>query len=398
MKLQYEAFQSDGGNLVKGELDAGSEREAIRQLEVDGMLVVDIRVCEEQAPPRFQRDVSRQEIVLALFELSTLLESGVSIAEAIDSQSQSQYHPRLNLFFNAVSQRLRSGESLAQSVQKSDLDLPDYLIQLMQSGELSGSLPECLRRGVQQMEYELDITSQFRSALIYPAVLLLTGVVAVGLIFVLVVPRFAHILERDADLPWLATAVLTSGLFFNDYYPFLLGGALALVAAAAWYLRQPKVRAYCYNRLAVLPVLGPWLLETEIARWAAMMAAMTASRVELLTALDMAAMGMGIDVKRKSLLRIVDNVRNGESLSKSLADHRVLTATANNLIRVGEKTGALAPMLESVAKLYDVKCKNRMTTVIALIEPLAILVIGVIIGVLVLGIILAITSINTVSI
>jgi general secretion pathway protein F len=140
------------------------------------------------------------------------------------------------------------------------------------------------------------------------------------------------------------------------------------------------------------------LLETEIARWAAMMAAMTASRVELLTALDMAAMGMGIDVKRKSLLRIVDNVRNGESLSKSLADHRVLTATANNLIRVGEKTGALAPMLESVAKLYDVKCKNRMTTVIALIEPLAILVIGVIIGVLVLGIILAITSINTVSI
>lgn len=398
MKLQYEALQADDGRVVKGEIVAGNEREALRLLESDGMVVTDIRAQTEKTASRFQRRLTQQELVLALFELATLLESGVSIAEAVDSQADAQYHPQLNEFFQTLSQKLRGGASLAQAIQSTKLTLPDYLIQLIQSGELSGGLPDCLRRGVEQMEYELDISNQFRTALIYPSVLLLSGFVAVGLIFVLVVPRFAHILERGADLPWLASAVLTSGMFFNAYYPWVLALLLLAVVGGVWFFRQPQVRGYAYNKLADWPLVGIWLLETEIARWAAMMATMTASRVELLTSLELAASGMGIEDKRKNLVRVVDNVRNGESLSKALADHRVLTPTANNLIRVGEKTGALAPMLQSVSKLYDVKCKNRMATVIALIEPLAILFIGVVIGVLVLGIILAITSINTVSI
>lgn len=398
MKLQYEALREDGGNLVKGEISAGSEREALRLLETDGLLVTEIREQIDKPPSRFQRDVTRQEVVLALFELSTLLESGVSIAEAIESQAQATYHPRLNRFFETVSLSLRSGESLAQAMQKADLELPAYLYQLVQSGELSGGLPACLRRGVEQMEYELEISNQFRSALIYPSILLLSGVVAVGLIFVLVVPRFEHILERGADIPWLGAAVLNTGMFFNAHYPVLLL-VLGLVAAGAGYLlSQSSVRSRVYNHLSGWPVIGDWLLETEIARWAGIMATLTSSRVELLTALDMASQGMGIDEKRRSLGRVTDNVRQGESLSGALQDHRVLTPTANNLIRVGEKTGALAPMLESAAKLYDVKCRNRMSTVVALIEPLSILFIGVVIGVLVLGIILAITSVNTVSI
>ncbi len=398
MKLQYEAVQASDGTLIKGEIEAVNERDAMRLLEIDGMVVTEISPRLESRHRRFQRDVTRQEVVLALFELATLLESGVSIAEAVESQAESDYHPRLNAFFNSVNQSLRSGESLAQAVQKTDLDLPDYLVQLIQSGELSGGLPGCLRSGVQQMEYELDIASQFRSALIYPAILLLSGFVAVGLIFVLVVPRFAHILERGVDMPWLATAVLTTGMFFHDYYPYLLVLLFAAAVGATWFLRRSSVRATIYNHLATWPIIGTWLLETEIARWAAMMATMTASRVELLTSLNLAATGMGIEEKRMRLERVVDSVRNGEALSKALATQQVLTPTATNLIKVGEKSGALPPMMESVARLYDVKCKNRMTTVVALIEPLSILFIGIVIGILVLGIILAITSLNTVSI
>ena len=157
------------------------------------------------------------------------------------------------------------------------------------------------------------------------------------------------------------------------------------------------MRGYIYNKLVSFPVVGIWLLETELARWASIMAALLSSRVELLTALGMAASGLGIEQKRNSLERVIDGVRNGESFSKSIGDNNVLSPAANNLIRAGEKTGSVAAMMQSVANLYDVKCKNRMATVITLIEPLAILFIGVLIGVLVLGIILAITSINSVS-
>lgn len=398
MKLLYEAVQSSDGALIKGEIEAISERDAMRRLESDGMVVTDIQPRKESGQSRFRRDVSRQEVVLALFELATLLESGVSIAEAVESQAESDYHPKLNRFFNSINQSLKGGSSLAQAVQVTDLELPEYLVHLIQSGELSGDLPGCLRSGVRQMEYELEISTQFRSALIYPAVLLLSGFVAVGLIFILVVPRFAHILERGADLPWLASAVLSTGMFFNENYVWLLSLLAASCVAAGWFFSKQGVRGRIYNQLANWPVIGTWLLETEIARWASMMATMSASRVELLTALNLAAEGMSITEKRKSLERVSDNVRHGESLSTSLFELRVLTPTATNLIRVGEKTGALSPMLASVARLYDVKCRNRMATVIALIEPLSILFIGVLIGILILGIILAITSINTVRI
>ena len=398
MKLFYKALPQTGGELFKGEIEALSEREALRILEADGIIVTEISVIVAKTSKRIQRRLSKQEVVLALFELATMLKSGVSIAEAIESQCQSHYHPELNDFFQSINSSLRGGEALGQSMKNSGLELPDYLLQLVNSGELSGSLADCLNRGVEQMEYDLDISTQFRSALIYPGVLLLTGMLAVGLIFVLVVPRFSHLLDRADDLPWLASFVLSAGMFFNEYYPFVMASLVVVGTSAGWLLSRPSVRRYIYNKLVRFPVVGMWLLETELARWASIMSALLSSRVELLAALSMAASGVGIDQKRVSLERVIDGVRNGEPFSKSLADNNVLSPAANNLIRAGEKTGSVANMMQSVANLYDVKCKNRMATVITLIEPLAILFIGVLIGVLVLGIILAITSINSVSI
>jgi len=397
VKLCYKALPLGGGAIFKGEIEALSEREALRILETEGVIVTEISVVAEKTSNLFQRRLSRQEVVLAFFELATMLKSGVSIAEAIESQSQAHYHPELNDFFQSVNRSLRGGEALGQSMKNTRLELPDYLLQLVKSGELSGNLAECLSRGVEQMEYDLEIATQFRSALIYPGVLLCTGMLAVGLIFVLVVPRFSHLLDKADDLPWLASFVLTAGMFFNEYYPLVLLSLAVVGFGAGWLLLRPQVRGYIYNKLVSFPVVGIWLLETELARWASIMAALLSSRVELLTALGMAASGLGIEQKRNSLERVIDGVRNGESFSKSIADNNVLSPAANNLIRAGEKTGSVAAMMQSVANLYDVKCKNRMATVITLIEPLAILFIGALIGVLVLGIILAITSINSVS-
>ena len=398
MLIEYEALLENSNRLVRGQLEAMGERDAIRQLEKKGLVVVDLHEVQERQRSVFRRSVSKQEVLLALFELATLLKSGVSIAEATESQSQSDYHPDIADFFEHVSARLRSGESFAVAVANSKLELPDYLLQLAKSGELSGSLPECLEKGVQQMEYELDIKSQFRSALIYPSVLMLSGLLAVGLIFVLVVPRFGYLLERSDELPWLAVAVLNAGMFFNQFYWVIVPVFVVLIAGLAWSLRKPRVRSRLYEWVGRMPVVGVWIRETEVVRWASMMAALTSSRVDLVSALAMASGGIGLQEMKASLETVVDKIRGGEALSASLVESRVFSATATNLVRVGEKTGAMPEMLSSVARLYDVKCRNRMTVVLALIEPMAILVIGILIGVLVLGIILAITSISTVSI
>ena len=397
MKLQYEAL-GKGGELLTGEIEALNKREAMRLLTADGLTVTEVKIPSEPGKPFFQRKLKPQEKVIALFEMATLLESGVSIAEAVESQAQSDYHPDLNAFFNSVSQGLRKGESLSRALESTSLALPEFFLTLVQSGELSGHLPACLRKGVEQMEYELDIANQLKSALIYPSILVFSGISAVLLIFVFVVPKFANLLTESSDLPALAWIVLTLGLWFNEYF-YLVGiGLIATVVGLIAMIRQPPVQRKLRNGTAKIPILGRWLTEVEIAKWSSLMAAMLESRVELVTALNMAAKSIQIDQRKQRLEQVEKAVRAGESLSKALSDNRVLSPIAYNLIRVGEKSGRLPAMLASVAKVYDTSCKNRMKTVVAIIEPVAILLIGVVIGVLVLGIILAITSVSTVTI
>lgn len=397
MKLQYEAL-GKGGELLTGEIEASNEREAMRVLTADGLTVTEVKLPSEPRKPILQRKLKTQEKVIALFELATLLESGVSIAEAVESQAQSEYHPDLNAFFDKVSQGLRKGESLSKAIESTSLALPEFFVRLVQSGELSGHLPACLRKGVEQMEYELDVANQLKSALIYPSVLVFSGIAAVLLIFVFVVPKFANLLTQSNDLPALAWIVLTTGMWFNEYL-YLVGiGFVGAIFGLAAMIRQPSVQRKLRNATAKAPIVGRWLTEVEIAKWSSVMAAMLESRVELVVALAMAQKSIQIDQRKQHLEQVEKAVRAGESLSKALSDNRVLSPIAYNLIRVGEKSGTLPAMLASVAKVYDTSCKNRMKTVVAIIEPVAILLIGVVIGVLVLGIILAITSVNTVTI
>ena len=397
VKLHYEAVTKTG-ELIAGEMKATSEREALRLLSADGLSVLTVGEVEAPREAWFQRSLTRQEVVLAFFELATMLSAGVALAEAVESQSQSEHHPELERFFDHLSNGLRKGESLSSAIDSSALELPVYLVRLIQSGELSGELPACLTRGVAQMEYELDVSSQLKSALIYPAVLVFSGIVAVLMIFVFVVPKFSNLLVESDDLPALAWFVLSAGMLFNKYAYLVAAGLGLLVVAAAQLFRKKHFQKRLRDVLADLPVVGVWLNEVEIAKWSSVMAAMMHSRVELIVAMGMAQNSLQITSRIEKLEQVKRAVRGGESLSKALVDNRVLSPTAYNLIKAGEKSGTLPLMLDAVAKVYDTSCKDRMKTVIALIEPMAILLIGAVIGVLLLGIILAITSVNTLAI
>jgi general secretion pathway protein F len=397
VKIHYEAV-SQSGEVITGDIEAATEREAIRLLSNDGLSVLVVGQPEESRGAWFQRGLTKQEVALALFELAMMLSAGVALAEAIESQSQSEHHPELEQFFEHVSDGLRKGQSLSAAIECSELELPIYLVRLIQSGELSGDLPACMTRGVAQMEYELEISSQLKGALIYPAVLVFAGIAAVLMIFVFVVPKFSNLLIEGNDLPALAWFVLTAGMLFNEYVYLVVLSLALLVVAVIQLSRKKQFQDRLRDGLAELPVVGVWLNEVEIAKWSSVMAAMLHSRVELIVAMGMAQNSLQITRRIEKLEQVRRAVVGGESLSKALVDNRVLSPTAYNLIRAGEKSGTVPQMLDAVAKVYDASCKNRMKTVIALIEPIVVLAIGAVIGVLILGIILAITSVNTLAI
>ena len=395
MEFNFEAANRKG-EVLKGELQADSQLEALRQLSAKELTVIELKENQSIASARFYRKLSRQDLLMAMHELATLLESGVSLADAVLAQSKGSYHPELSLAFQTVANSLMKGENLLSALRATKLDLPEYFLQLVEAGEVSGHLADSLRQGVEQMEYDLRILNEMRSALIYPSVLVFSGIAAVLLIFVFVVPKFSNLLDDNHDLPFLADVVLRSGVWFNDNSWLFLITSTILILAMISLFRQPRFRAQLLDAVSRLPILSGWFSEIDTAQWASMMSALLSSRVELMPALELASKGVKISRRRSKLEAVIRDVRGGVSLAEALEKEAALTPTGYNLIRVGEQTGELAPMLRSLAKLYDESSRTRMKQVLALIEPLAILIIGAVIGVIILGIILAITSVNEV--
>lgn len=394
MEYQYEAVDSDGA-AVKGRLEAESPAEVVRRLSRDGHTVVEVSERRRAATPIFQRRLRAADVVGAFHELATLLESGVSLSDAIVAQSRGTYHPALSNAFDVIAKELTRGRSILQALRAGNLPLPDYVYQLVEAGELSGRLPQSLREAVSQMEYDQRVAKDLRGALLYPAILIVGGIAAVAVVFTFAVPQFANLLEEADDLPLLARVVLATGVWFNANTVLLAllatGAVLALVAA--W--RQPAIRRRALDALAALPLLGTWLSESDTAKWASVMGAMLAARVELMDALTLAARGIRISRRRLMLDRAVADVKGGSALSAALEKQSALTPTGYNLIRVGEQSGQLPQMMRALATLYDDNATRRMKRVLTLIEPLAILLIGGAIGTIMAGLILAITSANS---
>lgn len=395
MRYKYQALDAQGQE-VSGVLATDTEREAIRQLQKRGLTPLNlIIISTEQSKERRVTRLKQRDVLIVLHELATLLESGVTLIEAVDSLATSSHHPTITLTFSTMAMQLRQGQTFSVALRQSPLKLPWYILQLVEAGELTGKVSTALRDGVTQMEYEAQISSEMRNAMIYPLILIISGIAAVLLIFTIVVPRFSSMLQnRHDDIPWLAKAVLNTGLFLNTHFDLIIAVGIAIVTSSIYLLNQPRLRVKLIDMLINFPLLGTWLLESETGRWAAMMGTLLENRVSLLKALELSNQGIKVPSLNAKLVQVSKSVRAGAHLSQALQDNDALTATGHNLIRAGEKAGELPRMLRSLAKLLEESGRVRMKRLLLLIEPIAILVIGGMIGLIITGVILAITSIN----
>lgn len=397
-RFAFKAVSADGA-ILEGHLAAETEREAGRQLDRRGLTVVSLEPAgvAQQRKGRSRR-LRQQDLVVALHELATMLQSGVALAEAVGAQGRGAHHPQLLAAFESISTALRQGQAFSTALRAVGLPLPDYFLTLVQAGEQSGLLAQSLADGVSQLEYDLEVRQEIRQALTYPAVLVAAGFGAVVLMFTFVVPRFASLLNRDADLPWLAWAVLNGGMAVRDNIGWLLVALVVLAVVIGRALTRPGGRGQLHARLERLPVIGPWRVESETASWAKVLATLLGNRVPLLDALDLAKSAVRSAARAARLEEATRAVRGGAPLAEALEEQETLTATGYNLIRVGERSGELPAMLRSLAKLCENAGRARMKQFLALLEPIAILVIGSAIGVIMIGIILAITSANDIAI
>jgi len=332
-------------------------------------------------------------------ELATLLTAGVPLAEAIQSMSEASGQAPAGVAAGQIYQALRGGGKLSSALLTCGINFPEYLIQLVSAGEMTGKLANSLHHAANQMEYEEKIRQEMRNALTYPSVLMGTGILATLMIFIVVVPKFAGLLKNSkAKLPEISVWVLQTGLFVKEHLLLLGVGAGALIFTLVTIFSRPEVRQKFWDVLARMPLIGAWLIETEIGRWAGMLSTLLENKVPIVRAMELAQSGVQISLLKQQLGLAVKDLKGGKSLAESLGVHRTLNPMGLNLVRVGERTGELSTTLKTLSTLHTNAGQERMKKFLIMLEPLTILLIGSVIGLIMAAIMMAITSLSDIAV
>jgi general secretion pathway protein F len=404
--FRYRAVDRNGTPRA-GQIRASDSVAATRELMAQGLTPVEmdmagaqasgIRNAQARSAQGFRaRRVSKRQLQGFLHELSTLLASGISLAEALPSLSGAYSSHALGPLLARADQRVKSGATLSSALEQPELSWPAYVPALIQAGEASGEMAQALADAARQMEHELLVSQELRSALVYPAVLVIAGMAAVLFIFVAVVPRFATLLRSSrAEVPEFSRWVIEAGLFLQQH----LAG-VGLVAAGAGVIvvglaGQQVVRDGALQLLGALPVIGGWLRSVELGRWATVLGALLANKVPYVDAIKLSSGVMRLRQMRTDLQGSAIHLQRGSALSEVLERQSWFPEARLSLVRVGERSGELPRMLRSLGELETQSSRVLQKRVLSLIEPAAIVIIGAAIGLIMVAVMMAVTSLNT---
>ncbi len=414
--FDYRGVASDGSK-VRGSVEAADRPQALNMLSARGLNIYKLIGGEtdsgsaasstnRQTGGSFlqqlglsggQREVSQDELRLCVHELATLLNAGISLADAVYNIARGHAGRPLGNALDATYASLRSGARFAQALGSSGLQLPDYVRELLRAGEETGKLGEALSSASLQLEADATFRRESRNALTYPLVLIVSGLLATLVVFVFVVPKFANILTNPkADIPAFSRWVLESGLWLVQNK--LLAGltTAAAVTAIVLLLAQASVRAKIWEAATVMPLAGRWVAHVELSRWASMLSVLLVHHVPLLDAMRHAANCLkGQSLRRKAQM-IISDVKAGQPLAAAMQAHQYTDAVGLNLIRVGEQSGKLAETTGSLARLHRNQAEQNMKQFLVLLEPVTILLVSVLLGGIMISVMLAITSLTSV--
>lgn len=395
MRFDYVARDASG-QPHSGHLEAADTPDAVARLAAQGMTPTSLQARS----PTPVRQAARGRIKLAdqvvlLRELATLLTAGVTLGDALPSLAQAYEGQALGLPLAQMEALVRGGGQLSDALRIEALRMPVYVIALSQAGEASGDIARALQEGAEQLELARKANEDLRSALIYPSVLVGAGSLAVFFIFVGVVPRFANLIKGSRQVPDLSRWVIESGVYVRGHLFEALLILVALVAMVVTLLSRETTRQALLQALLRVPVVGPWLVQAEIGRWATVLGSLLSNRVPILTAMELALGVIRLDRLRLGLERATRGLQQGQSLSAGLESQAWFPRTRLNLIRVGERSGELPKMLLALGHSQRDAAAVLQRRMLGLIEPIAILLIGAVIGLVMVAVMMAITSFDT---
>jgi type IV pilus assembly protein PilC len=371
------------GKIVRGEMRAATETVVRTTLRRQGILVSKVK------KQSFRRGgkITDKDITLFTRQLATMMKSGVPLLQAFDIVGKGAANPAVGKLIADIKMDVETGSALNQAFRKYPLHFDQLYCNLVEAGEQAGILDALLDRLAIYKEKTQAIISKIKSALFYPISVLVVAFIVIAVIMIFVVPSFKQVFTSfGADLPGPTLVVIAISDFFvaNWYYIFgIIGGAIY----AFFYTWKRSLRMQMVmDRLALrLPVFGDVIRKATMARWTRTLSTMFAAGVPLVEALDSVGGASGNYVYREATRQIKTEISTGSSLTAAMQNANVFPNMVLQMVSIGEESGQLDAMCSKVADFFEAEVDDAVSALASLMEPMIMVVLGVLIG----GIIIA---------
>ncbi len=395
------------GGLVEGVMESPDSGAVATALAGNGITPVEIGPT---AAPRAGTDlagaawqlrkpkVTATDLLLFSRQMHALLKAGVPILRALGGLQESTSNPAFKHALQGVRENLASGRDLSASLQRQGNAFSPFYVSMIYVGETTGRLEEIFLRLFHHIEFQEEMRSQVKSALRYPTFVIVVMVVALAIINLFVIPQFADVYKGfGAKLPKITQLLVAFSEFWVHYWWLMLGGAIgAAVAFRSWV--ATSAGRYTWDRLKLrIPIAGPIVLRATLARFARSFALSVRSGVSAVQGLTLVAQVVDNAFIAERIEKMREGVERGESVLRTAINAAVFTPVALQMVLVGEESGALDDMMDEVADMYTREVQYDLKTLSSQIEPVLIVLLGVMVLIVALGVFLPIWDLGRVA-
>lgn len=374
--------------IVRGTMEAATPDLVRRTLRQNNEFALKIKEIHEhhkvyKLKPMEISDFSRQ--------IASMLASGITMIRAIKIMEERDIKPVIKKVYGILYQEIQRGNTLSHAMEATEGSFPELLINMYKSGEASGQMEGTARKMADHYEKEHKLRGKIRSAMTYPVILFVITIMVVFVIFTLILPQFFTLFE-GIELPWITQLMINISNSMTSYWFVYIIGLLIMMALVSVLITIPSVKKALDQFKLKIPKVGKLMKIIYTARFARTLSSLYSSGLAMINALTISGSTIGNTYLQAQFPHAIDQVRNGEPLSASIQTINGFDAKLIATIYIGEESGNLDEMLESVAAAFDYEAEMATTRLVTFIEPIMIIIMAVIVGGIMLSVMLPIMT------
>lgn len=389
------------GKVTDEVIEAVSQEDLVNLLQARGLYIVTIESAAQvkqakKIQRRYHRGIRAFDLIMFSKELATLLGSGVTLMKSLDILCKQIESQTLLHVVEQVKKDVEGGYTFQNALKKHSKVFSDFWIHLVETGEASGHLPQSLEQLAGYMEDAAELKKKIISAMVYPIILMSVAVGAIAIFLLKIIPVFSEIFKGfNVELPVLTRMVIGFSELVRKYFLIVVGICVALVFIIRKYI-STEIGRFQFDALKLkLPIVGPVINEIATERFASGLATLLKSGVPILHALEIAEKTAGNKVIEKELRQVKTSVRDGKGIAQVMQGSALFSPLVVQMIGVGEEIGELGKMLERISVFYKERVNTFVSRLTTMFEPLVLVFMGVVVGVLVVAMFMPIFSISS---